>query len=651
MNNAISTTTDGGKGLPFKSDVNFAKDENVKKWVGENLVNVVDYARYDRQILEEEWREIRRMVLLEHDTNQKYLGRSVAYIPAYAKARGTVISELSRAMFPSEDYLDVTFRSDDKMESSKKAKDYLQYEFEKQMKVRSHIKTFLSQFVDYGFTVAKAWYEKGTSYKQYKASKNKDGNLLIEASTPDNAAGARFSTRSVFYWYIWPTTVDSIDEATVVFEDIDVTIYDAKRLAHSGNWTNLDEAIAADGREPMHDFNVMQQQSEIMGTPSNPRTSPSPQGDLSRVLTAQECWLDMPIPDSEYADNEVKGTPVPCKVTIIGGVVVEARRNPFWHQKKPYLVSRMRTFPGSFYPKGAGTMARFLQYLVNDFTNQLNDNGTFALNPIVLANPNTMAGPLPSIEPGAVFQTTDTVNGIKFDRPPVEQLQYGKMLVEMYQGMLYDVAGAPPILQGTNAGKGARTATSSQILQKNASNPIQDVVEDMENDVMVPLMQMVWTFGNQYRTSPINDEMNGQLLIISPDDIMGDVTMKFLASSMAANQQQRAQQAMALLQILPPLVPLLQASGKMADPSSLLQRIYSDGFGFRNFDQFIKAAPPPQMPGMGAPGQPGQPGLPGQNAGDSAIPGETESASGEGEDFADVRDNADVLSAIGGAQS
>lgn len=403
----------------------------------------------------------------------------------------------------------------------------------------------------------------------------------------------------------------------------------------------------------MHDYNVMQQQIEIMGTASNPRTSPSPSGDLSRILTAQECWLDMPVPDSDYADDEEKGSPVPCKVTLIGGVVVEARRNPFWHQKKPYLVSRMKTFPGSFYPKGSGAMGRFLQYLVNDFTNQLNDNGTYAMNPVAMVNPNTLAGPLPSMAPGAVFQTTDPANGVKFDRPPVEQLQYGKLLVDMYMGMLFDVAGAPPILQGTNSGKGARTATSAQILQKNATNPIQDVVEDMENDVLIPAMHMSWSFGNQYRTEPLVDELNGEMMSISPEDLMGDVTMKFLASSQAANQQQRAQQAMMLLQTIGPLVPLLQQNGKIADPTILLKRIYTDGFGFRNFEEFIKQAPM-QMGPPGAPGAPGQPppgmGAPGENAGDSAIPEETESAQGEGEDSADVRDNADVLSALGGAQ-
>lgn len=649
MNLGITTTIGGGKLLPFDASVNFANNETVKKWIDENLFNTVEHIRNDRLVLEDEWHEIRRMVLLEHDKNQKYIGRSNAYMPSYAKARGTLISELSRAMFPSDEYLDVSQRKDDKMEANKKAKEYIQYEFEKQMKIRGQIPTFLSQYVDYGFSVAKMWYEKGDAYSTFKAKKGKDGNLLIERSAPPNREGARFSTRSVFYFYVWPTTIDSIDEATVVFEDIDVTVIDARRLEKSKRYVNVEKAIVAGMIATRHKFSQQQQQMEVMGNASIPQDSPVSETDLSKTLTAQECWLDMPVPEDMYADGEEKGSFVPCKVTMVGNVIIEARRNPFWHQKKPYLVSRMRTFPGSFYPKGNGQMARYLQYLVNDFTNQLNDNGTYGLNPIAIVNPNTMAGPLPAMRPGAVFQTTDPANGIKFDRPPVEQLQHGGILVDKYEGKLFDTVGAPPILQGTNAGKGARTATSSQILQKNASNPIQDAVENMENDVLIPAMHFVWSFGNQYRTVPINDEMLGMAVTISPDDLFGDVTMKFLASSQAANQSQRAQQAMALLQILPPLLPLLQANGKIVDPTTLIQRIYSDGFGFRNFEQLIKDAPAPTMqPGMGAPGAGGVP--VGENAGDSSIPESEEPASGEGEAGADVRDNADMLAGLAGGQ-
>lgn len=650
MNNGVATTTGTANKLPFNADKNFASDKEVVLWVQQNLLPVIEYARYDRQALEEEWREIRRMVLLQHDDNRKYIGRSEAYIPAYAKARDTVISQLARALFPSEDYLDVRMRNDGVLTEAKAAKDYIQLEFEKRAKVRFTIKEFLSQFIDYGITVAKVWYEKGDSYKAFRTAKRKgpDDPLSFERA-PSNTEGSRFSTRSMFYWYIWPTTVASVDEATVCFEDIDISVIDAERLAGQGIYENIEQAKASDGREPLHDMNVMQQQQEVMNSPSNPRTSPSPGGPLSRILTATECWLDMPIPASEYAEDEKVGSYVPCKVTVIGGVVVEARRNPFFHQKKPYLVQRMRTFAGSFYPKGTGSMSRYLQYLINDFTNQLNDNGTYSLNPVAKVNPNTLAGPLPGLRPGAVLPTTDPQNGIIFDRPPVEQLQYGKMLADGYEGKLFDVAGAPPILQGTNSGKGARTATSSQILQKNASNPIQDTVEDTEVFVMVPLMEWVWSFGNQYRTTPITDELFGNVVTIQPDDLTGDAVLRFLASSQAANQQQRAQQAMMLLQILPPLIPLLQQSGQMADPTPLLKRIYTDGFGFRNFEEFIKSVPQVVQTGMPGAVPPGQP-APGENAGDSAIPEEGEAAPGEGEDFANVRDNADVLSMLGGMQ-
>ena len=82
-------------------------------------------------------------------------------------------------------------------------------------------------------------------------------------------------------------------------------------------------------------------------------------------------------------------------MTLCGDIILEARRNPFFHQKKPYLCVRRRTFPGNFYPKGTGHMARGLQYLLNDFTNQVNDNGMYGLNPVTIVKPTSRRGLCP----------------------------------------------------------------------------------------------------------------------------------------------------------------------------------------------------------------------------------------------------------------
>ena len=52
--------------LPFKQGKNLADNPEVKSWIDLHLTTVLIQARLERQPLEEEWREIRRLVLLQH---------------------------------------------------------------------------------------------------------------------------------------------------------------------------------------------------------------------------------------------------------------------------------------------------------------------------------------------------------------------------------------------------------------------------------------------------------------------------------------------------------------------------------------------------------------------------------------------------------
>lgn len=648
---------------PFATSVdddrNWALDAKVKRYIDENVFPLLDHCRNQMIQQKEEWKAIRRMNTLSHDEGQRYLGRSNAYIPAYARARKTLVSALSQGLFPSDEFLDVTEKekpTDALNDNAKATKTYLQWEFEKNARVRSRIKPFLGELVDFGISVAKFWYEKpAAGMKQGRAKK---GPADLGALTYDEykcvkeREGLRFSTRSVFDWYCFPINIDDLDEATLVFEDIDVSrgyILERKRLKE---WENIEEALNAQIVSD-HDNTKQEQNLEQINNPATTQTlGNSVFGD---IRTFTEIWCNIVLPDAAYMEDEEAGTPLPVKIVMTGDIILQVVRNPFWHQHHPYLVARDDPPPGQFFPKGTGHLARSLQYLVNDFTNQLNDNGTYALNPITLVNPTMLAGPLPPIRPGVVWNTTDINQGIKFDRPPIEQIQYAQTMVANYAGMLADFTGATPALQGSGGGKNAKTATGMQILQRNASTPLKDLIEDIENDVLTPLMFGCWVLAQQYRDKEFMAEVMGeggvQMLPMTREQLIGNFTFRWLASSQAANASQRAQQAMSLLQILPPLVPLLMQAGWQVDPQPVLKRLVTDGLGFRNMDQFVKRAPPPMMgpdgqpmpPGAGGPPPPG--GMPQGDLGASdqrsatmqGPDGDPNMQSGEGDELSALR--------------
>jgi hypothetical protein len=631
-------------------EINYAEDEEVMSYIQAHVQPVIFYARQHRKTLEEEWRETRRMVLLQHDGNQKYIGRSQAYLPLYKQARQSLVSLLTRGLFPSDDYMDVESQDQNPGDDGARAvKEYLQYEFERCAKMRVNIKPFLTQFLDYGWSVGKVWFHKELKQRsKTKLRKNAMGMAVPSMEKDAAIQGLRFRTRSVFNFYVWPPTVDQLEDASLVFEDCDVHKHFIEEMGRKGVWKNTEEALNAP-YQPDHGFNLQEQMMEMTGNATIPQTA-VPGGDLSHWRTLQECWLMMALPDAAYVEGEEKGTPVRVKLVLAGNTVVEASRQPFWHNQLPYLVPRLNPEPGSFYVKGLGYSAKYMQYLINDISNQLNDNMTYGLNPMAKVNPSTLAGPLSPLRPGGVWLTTDPKNGIEFDRPPVEQVQHGLQVLNTWVSMLNDTIGAPPILQGSNAGKGARTATSSQILQKNAMNPIQDIVEDLEAEVMLPLMQMAFSLGQQYREDDFWVPITGSTPIrITPQMLVGEFAFRWLASSQASNQQQRAQQALQFLQMIGPTAPLLQAQGKMINPVPILKRVYADGFGWRGFDQVVVDAPQPMMgpPGMGGgPGGPGGEVMPNVRAAN-----EGQLQPGEGDEFASVRDGADAMAgAMGGNQ-
>ncbi len=633
---------------------NLAEDDKVKNYIADNIVGLIMQIRLDRLNLDEEWQEVRRMEMLKHDSGQKYIGKSNVYMPVYNRILNTLTSNLSRGLFPSDEYMDVFDRSEKDQNRAKNVKAYMKWEFERVGKVRQNIKPFLRQFVNYGNSVLKFWYNKNTRYEGRLSSPASVARFLRPAGRFNKLCmdGLAVSTRSMFNWYIYPLTCAGLEDATLVFEDVNTPRMYIEKMGKEKQWVNIEAAMTAyDAYADAARIDQLSDSADIYENAS--RTY----GPLGEVRTITECWTFMPLPPDQYLPDEDKNCPLPVRIILAAGVPVEVTRNPFWHQRAPYLLGKQNTAPGLVYGIGFGRAVRAMQLLSNDFMNQVNDCAMYTLNPVIKANPTKLAGPLRPLSPGVVWYMTE-MDGVEFARPEAELIQYGMTMVNTVVGMAQDFGGAPPVLQGSGASKGAKTATGAQILQRNAMAPLQDVVEDLELDVMIPLLHGAWVNAQQYREEDIMTMVGGEPLKVSPDQLAIDAEFIWAASSQAANQQQRAQQAMQLIQAVanPAVMQSLASQGMVVDFESIIERIYSDGMGFRNFKDFIKPAQVMQ-------GQPGMPG-PGQMPGVQAEQGDRlrsaldqvggagqEMVPGEGGDFMEMRAGADDMAALAGGNN
>lgn len=633
---------------------NYAEDEAVEEFISDSLVPIMDWTRQDRTELQEEWKQIRNMNLLKHDSGRRYHGRSDSYLPVYRKNRRSLVRGLSRGLFPSDEYMDVVDRFGKDMEKARAAKIYAQWELECNAELRKKIKPELASLVDYGTGIRKVWYRKElrrVGKPVMAAGVGGDPQYGLRKKAVYD--GLAISPRNLFKWYIYPNTAECLDDGQIIFEDIDVPYGYIKRMEQLKRWKNVDQVLSQ--------YEVPESQAadtDLLAARSGQSRPGRGLPDFGMTYTISEVWTFMELPDDAYLAEEEKG-PIPVRIVLVGNTAIEVTRNPFYHQRPPYTVSRIDWEPGSFYGSGEGWTTRPLQLLANDFANQSNDNGIMALNPVAIINPGLMVGTPRPFKPGVTWWATDVQNAVKFDRPPYEQVQYGVSMLQTWISMAKDAMGTPDVMQGN---KGDKTATGTQILQKNVGNDLQDVVEDIETDSMQPTLLMLWSLAQQYREEEVMAVFGGQTAKLSKEDFASDLTLRWMASSQAVNNQVRMQNAIQFINVIMPMVPFLNQLGYVCDFPVLLKKIYSDGFGFRGFDEFIK--PAQAMPGQVPFGQqgtqqpaPDQMGGIQQEQGDRArsaleqIGSDADAVPGEAEDFMDVRGNADEIAGmLGGPQ-
>lgn len=643
---------------PPQSDINFADDEAAMDWLNTNVSHLFDYVRGEYFAQHEQWAAIRRMHLMERDDGQAYVGRSDAYLPLYHRALETRVSHTSRGLFPSDTYIDATSNQDVPPEEAAIVKAWMMHQLERSMALRATIKPFIRNLYNYGIAVGKTWWEK-TLAREAKLTRlpGIDQLLMNYGPSATNCDGARFRACNVFSWYVWPTSVDSIDQASLVFEDIQVSRQFVNEMKAKGLWKNI-EIVEAGGVIPNTNIQAQQTAYETHRSPTTAVDYKA--GELADWRYLTEAWFRMPVPKELYRPGEEVGSAVPVKVVFIGSTPVEARRNPFWHQKPPYVMMKLNEVPDAMFSVGMGKAAASLQYLANDFMNQTNDNGIYGLNPIVKINPNLIVGPIEPLEPGRMWHLTDP-QGAVFDRPPIEQMQYGLMLTNQLAQYLNDLSGAPSALQGTGTKGSAKTATGAQILQNNVKGDLQDIIEDIELRVLTGLMEMVDSMGQQYEDPQRWLAIaGGPKVQFNREMLLGQYLWKWVASSQATNQQMRAQATLQFMQAAtnPVVLQLLMQQGKMLNPDTVLRKLWEDGLGLKNYDKVVTGAPMPMgMPGMAPPGmQP--PAAPQQAPGDrprsaveQAAGGSGEMAPGEGEDFGEVRMQADDMAGyLGGGE-
>lgn len=638
---------------------NFIDDEEVKKWVQENVAVILPSIRSDWTTIRAEWQDVNKMIAMEMSEKAKYKGESEIYLPTFINALETRTAHVKKASFPTDSYMDVLALKEETPEDVAQRdanKAWMKHQIEGKAKLRSNFGSFVRNVLAYGFGVLKVYWED--CLKQQKKGKYANDKIasVLNGKKKTYSGSCKVKTVNNFSFYAYPLSVDTLDQCTIVFEDIQISKQFALNMIAKGYWKEEDIHYGASSSESESE---RQQNLNDNTKTSQTAISSGLAGDLGQYLEVSEVWFSMVLPKKYYdADTIAAGDhvdPVPMKAIISAGYIIDIQENPFNHGKHPYIAKKLTNTPDVLVTPGYGKWVMKSQFMANDVANQVNDNGMYGLNPVIVRDPTKMAGHSLSqtISPGAIFDGEKDC--IEFLRPDVNGIQWGVQLLDRAVSTVNDTI-APPILQGTSqSGGAANTATGAQLLQSNTKTDIQDFNEDIEQEVLIPLVEMFHSLGQQFETEEMFLAITGKDKIkFSPEMLAMDLSWQWVASTQNINQQVRGQQMQMFLQSIlnPSVLASFQQQGKVLNIEPIIRKMWEDGLGQRSFESlFVK--PMMGMPGAPMPGAP-MPGMPppnGQPQQVSAVDNNPMGANplqpaapGEGEEFRNIRNGAEAMS-------
>lgn len=646
---------------------NFLDDEEICAWVIDNVCDITQQVRNDYQPIHAEWIKINRMLTMEMEEDASYKGETQVYLPTFAKAIETRVAHICKASFPTDTFFDVLSLKVETPEESnarQASKAWMKRQIETNAKLRSKLNPFARNVCAYGVGFFKVWWEDEL-VKQHK-KRNKYGTTAVAQAmagkTAKKCGKLRVKATNNFATYAYPMSVDSLEQCTLIFEDIQVSRMYCETMIKYGYWK--EDSIQFTSTEP--DTEQFRQEALVQNAKTaQTAISGGAGGQLGQYTNLTECWFSMPLPERYFTEEEIAASehlqPQPMKAVICGQNIVSVERNPFNHGKPPYLMKKLIEQADVLITPGYGKLVMTSQYLINDLVNQVNDNGIFGLNPMGMRDITKIAGHSlkQTMQPGAMFDILEK-GAIEFTRPPVEQIAYGQQLIGMAKAEVNDVI-APPILQGTGSGGGgaASTATGAQLLQANTKTDIQNFNEDLEQEVFMPLMEMAQSLGQQYESSEMYLAITGQQKVqFKPEYLAMELSWQWVASSQTINQQMRGQQLSQFMATLlnPAVQQYFMQRGIVLNIESVIRKIWEDGLGQRSFETLIQRQEPALQPGTTGAGAPPVPGTmsPGNTplspeqissvSQNSNLPMPVTPTAGEGEQFRSVREGAEDMS-------
>src|SRR5665213_665210 len=295
-------------------------------------------------------------------------------------------------------------------------------------------------------------------------------------------------------------------------------------------------------------------------------------------------------------EYKVPGVDDPLKPYFVTAWMVDKRifkvmMNPSPRLRVPYYVTSFDKQPGSLFGNGIPALANDLTDVINATLRALVNNIAISSGPQVVYHEELLSPTQDdSLYPWKRWKVlSDPSNPqqepVKFFQPQ-SNAQELMGIVDKFSVMLDDVSTIPRYLTGNGqAGGAGRTASGLSMLINNANKTLQNVADNIDTDIFLPLLEMLYDF---------------IMLTDSTGMLRGDETIVVEGVRQAAKQEQDLTKQLQFLQLVNnPSYQGLIGPGEMA---RILQQI-ADNIGMeikvtQPEDAVAPAGQPPALPGL-----------------------------------------------------
>lgn len=602
--------------MAMKNKTNFLGNEELENKLIERITSFVGNVKGARAKKEDMWDKYYKMWKASEATAGEtfYQGRANARSPYGHRAIEVYASRAPQLIFETNDvakYVPAKNKTPERFLRAQAETERMKKQFEKTGQKLKWYQFFRNQARD-GFAVAALNWRLDTRSviwpsKVEVPDYDGDGNMIgshIETEeterevTTYDAPDMRLVDIKRFY--IDPT-VRSIDEAPYVVEETFASKNQLLRMA--GDDDVWDKAAIrelngddADATSPVDDNRF---KTTGFGT-----ADVLPDDKPFRIL---EYWGLLEIQDE--VEVEVVGT-------LVAGKLIRFSRNPYWHQKKPYLGAPYIQDDQSIYGMSMLEPIYRETLMADTIKNQTLDRNTQDLcNMWLVSRAANIRDEQMKFRPNGVI-LTNMMDGVQALRPNPQGINQGLQMLEYIDRSTQDTTGATKMLAGTEADM-MKQATAFAIRSNLTESTVKfkTVVDVTMESAVKPFLYMWADLNNQYCTEEdivevMGDDGKKLLYPISPDDVLSDYDVEVYAGDQLVQDNYQVQNIITYLNWYTGLIPMMQQLSQttgmpmqMPDIFSLAKKVW-EKLGFNEPIPQIQLPPmPPPQPGQ-VPGQP-----------------------------------------------